>query len=284
MTIAATDAGAVGGVPTYRRKPLPPGRYDLFGLMRSEWTKLRTVRSTVWTLGITIVIGVGISALATGETRAHWATMSLPARLTFDPTRVSLTPLLFCQLALGVLGVLVMSAEFGTGTARATFAASPRRAQVLLAKIAVFGAVALVVSEATAFVSFFVGQAMLTAPARHATLATPGALRAVVGTGLYLCAISLFALGIATILRHTAGSITTFVGILLVLPLLVQALPGSIGNDVMRFLPARIGVVMMNPGLALPNAFPAWWGLLLLCGYAVAALVAGALMLRARDI
>jgi ABC-2 type transport system permease protein len=280
MTIATTAGTGLHGP----RPALPPGRYDLIGLMRSEWTKLRTVRSTMWTLGIMIVVGIGVSALATGETRAHWATMPLPTRLSFDPTQLSLIPLFFGQLAIGVLGVLVMSAEYGTGTARATFAAAPRRTKVLLAKIAVFGAVALVVSEVTAFLSFFVGQAMLTAPARHATLATPGALRAVVGTGLYLCVISVFALGLAAILRHTAGAISAYVGILLVLPTVIRALPSSIQYDLVRFLPSRIGEVMMTPLAGQPHSFSAWPGFLLLCAYAVVALAAGAILLTRRDV
>jgi ABC-2 type transport system permease protein len=232
-----------------------------------------------------IVVGVGVSALATGETRAHWATMSPPTRLSFNPTTVSLTALFFAQLAIGVLGVLVMSAEYGTGTARATFSAAPRRSQVLLAKIAVFGAVALVVSEVTAFLSFFVGQALLTAPAPHATLSTPGALRAVVGTGLYLCVISLFALGLGTILRHTAAGISVFVGVLLVLPLIVRALPNSLDNDIVRFLPARIGSIMITTtSVAPPHAFSPWVGFLVLCAYTVAALVAGGALLVSRDV
>ncbi len=278
MTVAATSP--LDAAPSTR---VPAGRYRITDLMRSEWTKLRTVRSTMWTLGVTIVVGIGVSALATGETRAHWSSMSLPTRLAFDPTRVSLTPLFFCQLALGVLGVLVISAEFGTGTARATFAAAPRRVPVLVAKTIVFGLVALVVSEATAFLSFFVGQAMLTAPATHATLSTPGALRAVTGTGLYLAVISLFALGLGTILRHTAGAISAFVGVLLVLPIIIQALPGSVQNEVTRFLPARIGEVMTNPRGVPLHAFSAWPGLLLLCGYAAAALVVGGVLLVSRD-
>jgi ABC-2 type transport system permease protein len=278
--VAATTIAA-----SAQRKPLPVGRYNLIDLMRSEWTKLRTVRSTMWTLGIMVVVGVGISALATGEVRAHWATMPPPTRLSFNPTTVSLTPLFFAQLAIGVLGVLVMSAEYGTGTARATFAAAPRRTKVLLAKTVVFGAVALVVSEVTAFLSFFVGQAMLTAPASHATLSTPGALRAVVGTGLYLCAISLLALGLGAILRHTAAAISVFVGVLLVLPLIVHALPNSIQNDVTRFLPARIGTVMITTASqAPPHAFSTWAGFVVLCAYALGALVIGGALLVSRDV
>lgn len=270
--------------PDARDPGLPPGHYDMIGLLRSEWTKLRTVRSTMWTLAVTVVVGIGISALATGEVRSHWATMPLPTRLSFDPTRVSLTPLLFCQLAIGVLGVLVMSAEYGTGTIRATFSAAPRRVNVLVAKAVVFAAVTLVVSEVTAFLSFFVGQAMLTAPARHASLSTPGVLRAVAGTGLYLCAIGLFALGLATILRHTAGAISAFVGILLVVPIIVQALPQSIQQAVQRFLPLRIGAVMMTPSTRMSHAFGAWTGFLVLCVYALVLLIAGAVLLVRRDV
>jgi ABC-2 type transport system permease protein len=125
---------------------------------------------------------------------------------------------------------------------------------------------------------------MLTAPATHATLSTPGAFRAVVGTGLYLCVISLFALGLATILRHTAGAISAYVGTVLVLPLIVQALPGSLQHDVMRFLPSRIGAVMTTPGVQSPHVFSAWPGLLVLCGYTAATLVLGGLLLRSRDV
>jgi ABC-2 type transport system permease protein len=263
-------------------KGLPPGRYGLSGLLRSEWTKLRTVRSTMWTLGITVVVGIGISALATAETRAHWATMSAGNRLSFDPTSTSLTALLFCQLAIGVLGVLVMSAEYGTGTIRATLSAAPKRPLVLMAKAAVFGAVALVVSEIVAFISFLVGQALLSAPATHATLSTPGALRAVVGTGLYLGVIGLFALGLATVIRHTAGAISAFVGILLVLPLIVQALPNSL-QGIRRFLPLQIGGVMMSVTNRQAHAFSPWTGFFVLCAYAAAALVIGGILLVRRD-
>jgi ABC-2 type transport system permease protein len=262
---------------------LPPGRYGLSGLLRSEWTKLRTVRSTMWTLGITVVVGIGISALATAETRSHWATMSPGNRASFDPTSTSLTALLFCQLAIGVLGVLVMSAEYGTGTIRATFSAAPRRPLVLAAKVIVFGVVALVVAEIVAFVSFLVGQALLSAPATHASLSTPGALRAVVGTGLYLGVIGLFALGLATIIRHTAGAISAFVGILLVLPIIVEALPNSLQFDIRRFLPLQIGGVMMSVNTPNAHSFAPWTGFFALCVYAAAVLVIGGVLLVRRD-
>ena len=217
-----TSIDRAGG-PT---KSLPAGRYGISGLLRSEWTKLRTVRSTMWTLGVTVVLGIGVSVLATAETGR---TGSQPARhIGFDPISTSLIGVFIGQFAIGVLGVLVMSAEYGTGTIRATLSAAPRRPLVLVAKVIVFGAVALVVAEVVSFLAFFVGQALLTAPAPHATLSSPGAWRAVVGSGLYVAVLGLFSLGLATIIRHTAGAISAFVGILLVLPLIVQALPTSL--------------------------------------------------------
>ncbi len=264
----------VAGVPS-----LPPGRYGMRGLVRSEWIKLRTVRSTTWSLVILVVIGVGLAALASAETRAHWAPNQA---FGFDATRTSLIGVFFAQLVIGVLGILAMSAEYGTGTIRATFAAAPRRPLVLLAKVAVFGTVALVVSEVVAFASYLLGQALLTAPAPHTTLANATALRAVVGSGLYLCVLGLLALGLATIIRHTAGAIGAFVGVVLLLPIISSALPTSLDNDVERFLPLTIGRQMISAG-GHPNAFSPWVGFAVLVAYAVGLLVIGGILLVRRD-
>jgi ABC-type transport system involved in multi-copper enzyme maturation permease subunit len=258
---------------------VPAGHYGISGLLRSEWTKMRTVRSTTWSLVLVVVLSIGIGALATAETRAHWTP---DQAFGFDATRLSLLGVFFAQLVIGVLGILVMSGEYSTGTIRATFSAAPRRPLVLLAKVAVFGAVALVVSEIVAFASFFIGQALLTAPAIHTTLSSPGALRAVVGTGLYLCVLGLFALGLATIIRHTTGAIGAFVGILLVLPIIVAALPNSIADDVKRFLPDAVGRTMISQ-VANPNLFSAWTGFAVLCIYAAGLLVIGGVLLVRRD-
>jgi ABC-type transport system involved in multi-copper enzyme maturation permease subunit len=263
----------------------PSGRYNVIDLARSEWTKMRTVRSTMWTLIITVVLGLGVSAIATAETRAHWSTMSPPSIHSFDPTALSLIGTFIAEFAIGVLGVLVMSAEYSTGTMRAVLSAAPRRLDVLLAKILVFTAVAVIVAEFVSFTSFFLGQALLTSPAIHATLSSPGALRAVVGCGLYVATLGLIGLGLATIIRHSAGAISCFVGILLVLPLIVAALPTSLGMDVRKFLPDRIGAVMITTNGGFNNTvyFSPWVGLLLLVGYAVAFNVIGAILLTRRD-
>lgn len=279
MTTTTVDHRAVGPA-----KSLPPGRYGISGLLRSEWTKLRSVRSTMWTLGVTVVLGIGVSVLATAETRAHWFDTPPGSHQGFDPISTSLIGVIVGQFAIGVLGVLAMSAEYGTGTIRATLAAAPRRPLVLLAKVIVFGLIALVVAEVVSFLAFFIGQALLSAPVPHASLSSAGALRAVVGSGLYVCALGLFSLGLATMIRHTAGAISAFVGVLLVLPLIVQALPNSLSLEVRKFLPDRIGAQMISgPSSGFSDAFSPWIGLLLLGGYAAAALIIGGLLLNRRD-
>jgi ABC-2 type transport system permease protein len=261
---------------------LPAGRVSLKGLLGSEWTKLRTVRSTIWTVGATVFTGVATSAIAMAVTRAHWTTESASARGAFDPTQVSLVGVyLGGSLALGVLGILVISGEYGTGTIRATLAAEPRRPMVLAAKVLVFAAVSLIVAEVTSFASFLLGQAILTPVARHATLASPGAPRAVAGVGLFLCVSGLLALGIAAVVRHTAGAIGGYVFVMLVLPVIIAGLPKSIGDDIERFLPESVGSVMIdNP---VPHSFGPWTEFAILCGYTVLALAAGTVLLVRRD-
>jgi hypothetical protein len=264
-------------------KALPPGHYGFLDLLRSEWTKIRTVRSTMWTIGVTVVLGIGIGALVSALTRSHWSSMNLGQRLSFDPSATSLIGILFAQFAIGILGVLVISAEYSTGTIRATFSAAPNRSRVFAAKIVVFGLLSLIVAEFTSFVAFFLGQFLLSSPATHATLSSPGAFRAVFGGGLFVCALGLVAMGLGTIIRHTAGAISAFVGILLVLPILTAALPSQLSQDVRKFMPDRIGVDMLTTKSQDFGAFSPWVGLLIVAIYAVVLLFIGASMLERRD-
>lgn len=261
--------------------------YHLSGVLHSEWTKVRSVRSTTWSLVVTALLVIGIGILATATEAARWSHETVLKRLTFDPTSLSLTGLLLGQLAIGVLGILVMTAEYGSGTIRATFAAVPNRLLVLVAKTTVYAVVALVVSEALAFAAFIIGQVILTGSTPHAALGQPGVLRAVAGGGLYLAVLGLLALGIATIVRHTAGAISAFVGVLFILPLVVQALPTSISNAVARYLPAVIGVRMMSVHVGFRSTdaptFGPWVGMAILVGYTVVVLAVGAWLLVRRD-
>ena len=282
---AVTAVGGVVGsaVP-------PPGRRHAGagGQLRAEWTKLRTVRSTTWTLVVTVVAVVGIGALATAVTAAHWRNGGIADRIGFDPTARSLAGLFLGQISIGVLGVLAMSAEYSSGTIRATLSAIPNRPLVLACKVAVFGVVALITSEVLTFAAFLLGQQLLKGSTPYATLGQPGVLRAVAGAGLVLTVIALFALGLATIIRHTAGAISVFVGLLLVLPLVLQAFPDSVQRNLIKYMPLVIAENMAatNP---LRNDFGGavllapWVGFALLCLYAAVAIVVGGILLVRRD-
>jgi len=275
--VASTGEGHFAGAATHH--------YGIASGLRSEWIKLRTVRSTWWTLISMVILTVGIAAIAGVAETGNWKTASLPERLTFDPTGVSLRGLLLSQLVIGVLGVLVISSEYGTGTIRSTLAAIPNRPLVLVTKAAVFAAVAVVVGEVLSFAGFFVGQTLLTSPAPHATLLQPNVLRAVVGGGLTVAVLGLFALGLASIVRHTAGAITTYVGVLLVMPIIIQALPSTISHAVGKYLPFNISDVMTSTRHAFDQApsLSPWTGFALLCGYAVTALAVGGWLMVRRD-
>ncbi len=263
-----------------------PGHYGPIQLIESEWTKLRSVRSTTRTLVITIVVVIGIGAIATAVTAAHWDNGI--NRIGFDPTQRSLAGLFFGQIAIGVLGVLVITGEYSSGTIRATLAAAPNRPLVLACKAAVYGFVTLVTSEIITFVAFFVGQDLLKGTTPYATLGQPGVLRAVAGSGLVLTMMGLFALGLGAIIRHTAGAIFAYVAILLVLPLILQAFPVSVQHDLLKFMPLLIGEHMgstLATDQDFGNAplFTQWAGFAIICGYTGFLLVLGGFLFKRRD-
>lgn len=259
---------------------LSTDRRQSFGdLLSSEWVKIRSVRSTVFTLLVTAVLTIGISSLGAFAIAANKSHIHLA---TFDPTSRSLSGVLLGQLALGVLGILVFTAEVATGTISATFTASSSRSKVLLAKIVMFAIVAIIVAEIVSFASFFAGQAILAGATPTASLGQTNVLRAVAGTGIYMALLALFALGLGVIVRHTAGAITTFVAIVLVLPLLVTALPSSLSNAINKFLPFTIGTTIMSVH-SQPNTFSAWAGLGVLAIYTVAIFLIANWLLTSRD-
>ncbi len=281
-------ATSIAVAPNGSVEPTHGSHYGPIQLLHSEWIKLRTVRSTMWTLVVTVAAVVGIGALATAVTAHQWKQGGIIDRIGFDPTARSLAGLFLGQITIGVLGVLAMSAEYSSGTIRATLAAAPNRPLVLACKAAVFAAVALVTSEVLTFAAFLLGQELLKGSTPYATLGQPGVLRAVAGAGLVLTIVGLFALALATIIRHTAGSIAAYVGVMLVLPLITQAFPASIQKDVIKFLPLviaeRMGATVSTVrdfGPAQP--FAPWVGFAILCGYTVALFIIGGVLLVRRD-
>jgi ABC-type transport system involved in multi-copper enzyme maturation permease subunit len=255
-------------------------------ILRSEWSKLRTVRSTYWTLFAAVVAMIGLSAILCAIYVAQYAHVSASDRATFDPVSFSLTGSFLAQLAIGVLGVLVITNEYSSGMIRATFAAIPQRLSVLAAKAAVFAGVTLVVTTAACFVAFLVGQMILSAKGIGVTLGAPGALRTVLGTGLYLAVLGLLALGLGTIIRKTAGAIAALFGLIFVLPVIASLLPSSM-NSIQRFLPSNAGQALIDNGAHHGTSTVAqlspWAGFGVFCLYAAAALVIAGSTLVRRD-
>jgi ABC-2 type transport system permease protein len=257
------------------------GGYGFRTVAQMEWLKLRSVRSTWWTL---LVFGAGMVGLAVPILiHQHWTTMSAASRASFDPTNDSYAGLAIGQLALGVLGVLAVTSEFSSGMIRATFAAVPRRRLVLAAKAAIVGVVTLVAGEILAFVAFGVGEAVLKNPAPHASLGQPGVLRAVLLAGAYPALIALIGLGLGALIRHTAGAISALVGILFLLPLLMVPLGTSIQNAAGQFMPMLIAENSLTAVKPVAHSLSPGVGFALLCGYAAAALAAGGWALARRD-
>jgi ABC-2 type transport system permease protein len=277
---------ATAVVPESRLAPLPPasGKAGLSGAIRSEWTKIRSVRSTHWTLLALIVVGVGLGALICYATESHFTHLGHGAPLGFDPTKRSLTAFdELGQLVMMVLGALVITAEYSTGMIRTSLTTMPRRGTVFAAKGIVFAVIALVVSVITAFIAFFLGQELLRSTGHSATLSDPNVMRAIVGTALYVTVIGLMSYAFGAIIRHTAGTIATMVGVLFILPLIVQVLPTNWTNDVNKWIPGSAGDALPATTYADPTLFSAWGQFAVTAGYTVILLIIGAFLLRKRD-
>ena len=186
----------------------PPSTASLANVVRSEWTKLWSVRSTMWTLLLVVVLTVGFAALFTWGTESTWDEAPADQKAIFDATSTSLAGLIFAQLAIGVLGVMVITSEYSTGGIRTSLTAVPRRLRLLAAKGIVLAVVAFVVGTVTSFVAFFVGQAFLAKVGIETSLGEPQVLRAVVGGGLYVLASGMFGFALGALLRHTAAAVT----------------------------------------------------------------------------
>jgi len=208
---------------------------------RSEWTKLRSVRSTFWALTVTVVLGIALGAVISALTAHGYARLSVSGKLSWDPTGVSLAGVAIASPAIAVLGVLCISSEYSSGMIRTSLIAVPRRGRVLAAKSLVFAVVTFVVGEATCFTAFLVGQALISGQAPHAALGDPGVARAVLGAGLYLTALAVLSVAAGTLLRHPAAAITCLIAVLFVLPAIAQALPDSWRNPVTEFWPTQAG-------------------------------------------
>jgi ABC-type transport system involved in multi-copper enzyme maturation permease subunit len=247
-------------------------------VLASEWTKLRSLPSTVWSLLTTLVIVIGFGIVYTMVRVAR-----PPADpSTFDAAAVSLAGAQLAQLAIGVLGVLLMTGEYATGSIRVSLAAVPKRLDLLWGKAVTFGLTTLVVCVPAVLVAFLVGQSILSAENLDIPLSHPGVVRAIVGSALFLTAVGLLGLGLGTLLRSTAGGIAALFGLLFAPQILVGFLPASVSDQVYKYVPAAAGqaVIYLIPD---PVSLSPWTGLGVFCLYAAGALGLGAWRLRRRD-
>jgi ABC-type transport system involved in multi-copper enzyme maturation permease subunit len=278
--MSTLTAPASGATASRARQPRDEERVTFPRAVRSEWIKLVSLRSSWITFAAAVIAIVGLGALVSYVTNTHWSHMDPQEQAHFDPVARSLGGVELAQLAIGVLGVLVVTGEYATGMIRSSLMAVPRRLPVLGAKLLVFAACTFVLSLVSAFVAFLLGQQLL--GSHGTTLGAPHVLRAVIGVALYLTVVGALAIGLGFVLRSTAGGIATLVGLLLVLPGVGRLLPDTWQPHVLPYLPSNAGggVFAVQPE---PGMLSTWTGYAVFCAWAVAALVVGAVVLKRRD-
>jgi ABC-2 type transport system permease protein len=268
-------------------QPATAYRASTTGALRSELTKLRSVRSTYWTLFLLVLAGIAWAIANCAGEASHWPQTPPQDRMGFDPTQASIVGLaLLGQLVIVVLGALTITSEYSTGMIRTSLAVFPGRRTLYASKAAVLTAVTLVIAIVTSFVSFFIGQYLLRGTHAAATLSQPNVLRAVVGCALYVVLSGLLAFGIGAIVRSTAGAMTAAFGLLFLLPQLAKALPSSWYADVVRWLPGGDVVVAITGTQTAnnnPHLFSAWGEFAVFGAYTAILLIVGGLLFSRRD-
>jgi ABC-2 type transport system permease protein len=271
-------------VATDRTTPARPrGRVTQGNVIRSEWTKLMTLRSTRWSLLAAVLAQGALGILIAAVQMNRWTHLPAGDRATYDSIDTGVGGYHLAQLAIGVLGVMIISGEYSTGMIRSTFLAVPRRLPVLWAKITVFSAVTFVLMLASAIVSFFVVQAIVTQHHVQHSIGDPHALRAVIGTALFLTVLGILATGIGALIRNTAGGIAFFVFLLFVLPGITAILPASVGDSINPYLPLNAGFTVATSTFENSHHLSPWAGFAVFCGYAAVAVAAAAIGLVRRD-
>ncbi|MEV8513037.1 ABC transporter permease [Dactylosporangium sp. NPDC051484] len=254
-------------------------------MLRSEWTKLRSVRSTVWSIVAMAGIAIGLMSIISWAVVRQWdiTDPSSQGYLRQHPLEIVIArPVFIAQLVIAVLGVMVISAEYTTGMIRSTLQAQPRRLTVLGAKILVFATLMLVVGELLSFGAFFLGRAII---AEHipVSLGDPGVTRSVIGAGLFMAMLGLFSLAFGAIIRHTAGAMTAVLGLILIVSQLTGLLPGSWGAHIHAWMPTNAGQLIFEPALPPDALLTQWQGFAVFSGWTVLLLAVAAYLFKTRD-
>jgi ABC-2 type transport system permease protein len=272
-----TDTIAVMPAPTRPAAREYP-RQHFSWILRSEWMKLRTLRSNKLALALTVVGTVGVAALVCAEAAAHYDGIN---NQISDPTNLSLSGWYLTQLVVGVVAVLTVTSEFGSRMIRTTYAASPRRLSVLAAKLTVVVAAALVVSTACSLASYLLGQRLLHSTGLATTLSDPNVARTVLGSALYITILAVIGVALGAIVRNTAGAISTLFGLLFVPPILAEAFPTHWHNAIQNYSPLNAGTAIFN--VQHVKGLGPWAGIGVLGIYAAILLSAGILLTVTRD-
>jgi len=252
-------------------------------VLRSEFTKFRSLRSTIYTLLTAVVLMIGLGAIFSALVASQYHTLGAADRASFNAVTPSLSGVLFAIVAFGVLGVLVTSGEYSTGMIRSSLTAVPRRLPVLWGKLAVFAGMIFPVSLIASFISFFLGQVLLNSQHIGVSITAPDALRSVIGAALYITVAGMIGVALGALFRNTAAGIATFAGVFFVIPPLASLLPSSVGSHVASSLPSNAVAALWGGAQNVPNALAPWTGFALLCGYAAVLIAAAAWRLRRSD-
>ena len=273
-TIPATTA-----VPALARV----GRVTQLRVALSEWTKLRSLRSTRWSLLVGSVLAIGFPVLFATVLSNRWSHLSPHERAHRHPLDVALSGVQVAQLAIGVLGVLLISGEYSTGMIRSTMLAVPKRLPVLWAKAGVFALVSFALMLPAVLIAFFASQAILGREhILQISFTHSGVARSVIGGAVYLTLVGVFTLGLGAIVRNTAGGIATFAAIMFVIPPLLNVLPNSWNNAINPYLPSTAGQAIFALTHGSDTLAPGP-GLALFCGYTALSIAVAAVLLRRRD-
>lgn len=276
-----STAPAVGGPDVPRLKRV--GRPTQMRVARSEWTKLHSVRSTRWSLLVATVLTIGLPVAFSFVVSNRWGHMSLRERADRQPLDIALAGVNVSQLAIAVLGVLVVTGEYSTGMIRASFTAVPRRLPVLWAKTGIFALVSFLLMLPSVVIAFFASQAVLSR--RHIlqiSFSAPGVARSVIGGAVYLMLVGVLALGVGAIVRNTAGGISAFAAVFFVIPPLLNILPSSWNDAISPYLPSEAGRSIFSLTHGAHSLAPGS-GLALMLAYVVGTLVVAAVLLVRRD-
>jgi ABC-2 type transport system permease protein len=249
-------------------------------VLKGEWIKMRSLRSTALTLVAGVLTMVAAGCIIGWVTNHYWSTLRPEEMVTFNPTARSLVGYNLAQLAVGVLGVLLVTGEYATGMIRATFATVPERLPVLWAKATVYAGATFALMLTAALAAFLGGQWFLRS---HGTdLSATGALPAIFGVAGYLTLIGVLAVALGFIVRSTAGGVATLFGLLMVLPGMGLLLPASWQQHLLPYLPSNAGAAMISTHPAV-GSLSAGASLLVLLGWVAAALLGAAVLLKRRD-